>query len=133
MYELTPDLLTGNKTIDSQHKELIDALNGLMTACSLGKGRDELAKCIQFLAEYTEYHFSQEEKLQLQSTYPDYQNHKKLHAEFKTKIQTLGNKLHAEGPTIILVGELNMALGQWLLQHIKREDKKVAEHIHKIQ
>ncbi len=128
-YELTPDLLTGNNTIDTQHKELIKALNDLMSACAKGHGRDELAKSIQFLGKYTEFHFSQEEKLQLQSGYPDYQNHKRLHEGFKEKVKVLGDRLQTEGATIVLVGELNMALGQWLLQHIKREDKKVAEHI----
>ncbi len=129
MYELTPNLLTGNQTIDMQHKELITALNGLMDACSKGKGREEIAKSIQFLGKYTEYHFNEEEKLQRQSYYPDLVNHKKLHADFKAKIKDLGVKLQKDGPTIALVGELNLALGQWLLHHIKREDAKVAEHI----
>ena len=31
--ELTDNLLTGNKMIDGQHKELIDKINDLLKAC----------------------------------------------------------------------------------------------------
>ena len=32
-YTLTPDLLTGNATIDAQHRQLIQAINDLLAAC----------------------------------------------------------------------------------------------------
>ena len=33
-YELTKDLLTGNALIDSEHKQLFDAINALLDACA---------------------------------------------------------------------------------------------------
>uniref|UniRef100_UPI000A5C540E hypothetical protein n=1 Tax=Clostridium sp. NkU-1 TaxID=1095009 RepID=UPI000A5C540E len=38
-------------------------------------------------------------------------------------------KLDKDGPTIALVGEVNSAIGGWLINHIKKEDVKVAAHI----
>lgn len=129
-YQFTPDLLTGNATIDTQHRQLIQAINDLLTACSTGKGRAELSTTTKFLADYTARHFADEEQLQRQSGYPDYQNHKKYHEGFKVTVAGLMKKLNEEGPTIPLVGEVNSAVAGWLINHIKREDTKVAAHIH---
>ena len=43
-YVWSKDLETGNAMIDSQHKELIEAINALLAACATGKGRAEIAK-----------------------------------------------------------------------------------------
>ncbi|WP_349772443.1 hypothetical protein [Lacrimispora xylanisolvens] len=47
-YAFTKDLETGNQLIDSEHRQLIDAINNLLTACSTGKGRAELANTTKF-------------------------------------------------------------------------------------
>lgn len=48
-YELTPDLLTGSQQIDMQHRQLFEAVNRLMDACSMGKGRDQIQSTIMLL------------------------------------------------------------------------------------
>ncbi len=128
-YELTPDLLTGNEAIDRQHKALFDAINSLMSACSQGKGREEVVKAAQFLLQYTTTHFADEEKLQRESTYPDYANHKKYHEHYKGVVKNLVDKMKVEGATIALVGEVNVVVVQWLTNHIKKEDQKLAKHL----
>lgn len=37
-YELTKDLETGNRIIDNEHRELLNAVNALLDACSAGQG-----------------------------------------------------------------------------------------------
>lgn len=128
-YTFTKDLETGNPLIDSEHRQLIDAINNLLAACATGKGRAELANTTKFLNEYTAKHFSDEEKLQLETQYPDYVNHKRYHEEFKKVVAGICTKLDKEGPTVTLVGEVNSAIAGWLINHIKREDAKVAAHI----
>jgi hemerythrin len=128
-YEFTPDLATGNVMIDSQHKQLIKAIDDLITACSGGKGGDKLEPTLKFLSDYTNKHFGDEEKLQLQYKYPDCANHKKLHDGFKQSVKDLGDQLRKEGPTVVLIGKVNTKIGSWLITHIKREDVKVAAHI----
>ncbi|MDR1247457.1 MAG: bacteriohemerythrin [Clostridiales Family XIII bacterium] len=125
------DLETGSELIDSQHKQLIEALGNLMDACSGGKGRVVLEETMDFLESYTAKHFGDEEALQKQYAYPDYPNHKKMHDGFKLVVADIGRQLKAEGPTIVLVGKVNTNIGGWLVNHIKREDTKVAAHIHK--
>ena len=128
-YQFTPDLETGNSTIDAQHKQLIQAINNLLNACASGKGRAELEQTTKFLSDYTAKHFADEEKLQQQNHYPDCTNHKKYHEGFKVVVANLVKKLNTEGATVPLVGEVNSAIAGWLITHIKREDTKVAEHI----
>lgn len=128
-YSFTPDLVTGNPTIDTQHKELIAALNNLLEACSVGKGRQSLDTTTKFLYDYTVRHFADEEKLQIASKYPDYVNHKRYHEDFKLVVRDIIAQLAKDGPTIVLVGKVNNSIGGWLFNHIKKEDAKVAAHI----
>ena len=70
-YELTPDLMTGNKLIDSQHQQLFVAVNRLMDACAQVKGRYQIQSTVQFLSEYVTKHFADEERLQTKCRYPN--------------------------------------------------------------
>ncbi len=128
-FQWTSDLETGNALIDREHKQLFEAINGLLDACSMGKGRTELEKTTKFLLDYTKLHFGDEEKLQLQYKYPDYANHKRYHDTFVNVVSDISKQLHQEGPTIALVGQVNQKIGQWLIQHVKGEDVKVARYI----
>ncbi len=125
----TKDLETGNTQIDTEHKELIQAINNLLEACSSGKGRAEISNTMDFLNQYTKTHFAHEQVLQQKYKYPDFDNHKKYHEGFIKVVDDISTRLKANGPTIQLVGEINMQLGSWLINHIKREDVKVAKHI----
>ncbi len=129
MAEFTKDLVTGNAMIDQQHRELIDAINKLLDACRNGKGRAEIINTARFMQSYTAKHFSDEEKLQMQSRYPEYTRHKGYHEAFKKTVAQLVTKVDINGPSVALVGELNSALAGWLINHIKVEDKKFAAYL----
>lgn len=131
-YTWSKKLETGNATIDSQHKELINAINELLSACSEGKGRTKIKETSNFLLDYTKRHFAAEEKLQLQSSYPDYSNHKKYHDGFVKEVHQIVDQLEKEGATLVMVGKINNTIAGWLINHISNEDVKVAEHIRNI-
>ncbi len=128
-YEFTTDLLTGNATIDAEHKLLITAINRLLEACKVGAGRSKLEETIKFLSEYTIKHFAHEEELQKKYNYPHLMTHKTYHAKFVLTVKNLEAELIKEGASIALVGKINTALAGWLISHIKQEDTKVAAHI----
>jgi hemerythrin-like metal-binding protein len=55
-------LITGNKMIDTQHKELIDRINKLLILCENEKpAKREAVETLDYLADYTEFHFGEEE------------------------------------------------------------------------
>ena len=127
-YELTQDLITGNALIDSEHRQLFDAINALMDACSLGKGREKIMSTAQFLQGYVNKHFGDEEGLQVKSKYPNYPAHKQFHDGYKRQLDDTVQVLVAEGPTVKALGALNQIVGI-LVSHIRTEDKRLARHV----
>ena len=64
------NLLTGNELIDAQHKELINRINKLVGACENGVCQLEAIRMLDFLSDYTDFHFREEEALQEKAGYP---------------------------------------------------------------
>lgn len=128
-YAWTKDLEIGNSLIDQEHKQLIDAINHLLEACSKGQGRAEIESTLDFLNKYTVKHFSDEEKIQISSKYPDYINHKQYHEGFKKVVRDIESDFKKDGATVVLVAKVNTSIAGWLINHIKREDVKIAKHI----
>ena len=71
----------GVKQIDDQHKNLVDLINRLFDAMSLGKGKEVLGGVFDELKKYTIIHFQTEERLMVVYGYPDYEAHKKSHED----------------------------------------------------
>jgi hemerythrin len=128
-YQWDSSLETGYEKVDNQHKQLITALNNIIAASKEGKGKDEIFKTLDFLTGYTIMHFADEEKLQIKYDYPDYLIHKRIHDEFKVTVGELTKKLVEEGPTEEMVSTVTTAVGDWLLNHIKGDDFRMAAHV----
>ncbi|MDR2479520.1 MAG: bacteriohemerythrin [Treponema sp.] len=128
-YQWDSSLETGHEKIDNQHKQLVMALNSIIEASQQGKGKDEIFKTLDFLTGYTIMHFASEEKLQVQYDYPDYLIHKRFHDEFKVTVGELTGRLVTEGPTEELIGVVTTTIGNWLLNHIKSDDFRMAAFV----
>ena len=125
------NLITGNKTIDSQHKELIDSIRQFVAACESGDSKIKAIKMLDYLDEYTNFHFQEEEELQKKVSYPEFSGHHAKHEEFKTSIQELYDYLNEnEGPDDQFIEQVQRNVVDWLFQHIKTFDRSVAEYIH---
>lgn len=131
-YLFTKDLETGNTLIDTQHKQLFDAINKLLDACAKGMGRSEIEETLDFLSKYVYTHFHDEEQLQQKYKYPDYIAHKKYHDEYKETIKAIAEELKRDGASIIMVSKVNTLIASWLINHIKRQDTKLAAHIRSV-
>jgi hemerythrin len=128
-YKWDSSLETGHEKIDNQHKQLVATLNSLIDASQQGKEADEIFKTLDFLTGYTIMHFSTEEKLQIQYNYPDYLVHKRYHDEFKTTVTDLTKRLISEGPTEEMIELVTTTIGNWLLNHIKGDDFRMAAFV----
>ena len=124
-YEMTKDLETGNAMIDKEHKELFDAVNRLLDSCSKGQGRAAMDGAIQFLVNYVDKHFANEERLQQSKNYPGMAAHKVFHANYKKELRQIANHISTEGPSMTNLGKLNGHVAV-LLNHILYEDKKLS-------
>ena len=128
--EFDENLVTGNDTIDTQHKELIDRIRQFVTSCENGEGQLKAVKMLEYLAEYTEFHFGQEEDLQESVGYPELKQHQEKHGEFKKALAELHEFLEdSEGPTEEFVRQVERNVVDWLFNHIKTFDRSVAEYI----
>ena len=128
-YQWDTSLETGHHKIDNQHKQLIDCLNNIIEASKRGDDKVEIFKTLDFLTGYTVMHFATEEKLQKDYNYPDYHSHMRYHEEFKITVKELTQKLHEQGPTEELIGIVTKTIGNWLLNHIKGDDFRMAAYV----
>ena len=123
------ELSLGVDQIDNQHKELLARFDMLLTACKQGKGGEEVLYLLNFLDEYVVVHFGDEEKLQKQSRFPDYESHRLEHQSFIDKLADLKKRIADGGVQIDLVLDTNKLLLDWLIRHISIRDKAVGKHL----
>lgn len=123
-------LETGNELIDTQHQELIARVNKLTGSLETGREKNVAIQTLDFLMDYTEFHFSAEEKLQEEAGYPELAAHKVQHAAFVKAVDELKEMLEEEeGPSDAFVDAVNKNVVEWLKNHIQICDKKVADYV----
>ena len=85
--EFDISLVTGNKEIDAQHEEWINKINELLAVCEQGGGKVEAVRMLNYMADYSEFHFREEEQLQEEAAYPAIEEHRKKHDEFRKAVK----------------------------------------------
>ena len=127
--EWTKELAVGIPLVDEQHQMLIQRLNDVAHAVEMHEGEGQIAKTLDFLIDYTDYHFNAEEKCMQEAGYPKLAEHQARHTEFKDTLADLERDFREEGATHPLANALNTLLGNWLLEHIKTVDHQFAEFL----
>ena len=115
------------KSIDDQHKKLIDLSNQLHDAMSAGKGRETVGQTLGGLIEYTRTHFAFEEKLMTVQAYPAAPQHKAEHESLTRQVVELQGKFLTGQATVTL--EVMKFLKDWLTNHILSVDKKFGAYL----
>ena len=124
------DLETGNEAIDEQHKQLFKLTSDLAEASA--SNSEMLEETLNFLVAYTVKHFADEEALQVNHNFPFYESHKGLHDQFKETVGALVKQFKEDSSSAKLNAKVNSIIVKWLIQHIQREDFKIAAHIRKL-
>lgn len=121
--EWTDKISVGIQEIDEQHKQLVDLINQLYEAMTLGTDKLTIAKqVLDELERYTVIHFAVEECLFRIFDYPDYAAHCELHKELCSQVREINLKVQS-GERLI-TPELLFFLRKWITNHIMVEDKK---------
>lgn len=107
--------------IDDQHKELVKMINELHRAMKMKMGAKEAGQILTRLADYTVYHFKNEENLFEKHQYPDRDAHKQYHDRLVG--QVLEFKKEFEEGRAALSMDLMQFLTDWLREHILKTDK----------
>jgi len=90
----------------------------------ISKDFSRLPEIINLLKEYTILHFSDEEKIMENCSFPEIEEHKREHEFFVKKLEDLTQKLEKDPNSLTL--EIYEFLKNWLLNHILWRDKKLA-------
>jgi hemerythrin len=122
-------LSIGIELIDSQHKQWIEYFNRTSEAIASQENRMQVSKTLGFLIDYTETHFSTEEKFMTENRYDGLQGHKAKHDELRSTLATLVRDFEEEGITSHLTEAIDTFLGNWLIKHIQEVDAKFGAFI----
>jgi hemerythrin-like metal-binding protein len=108
--------------MDKQHQTLFNMLNELHDAMLSGKAKTVLDKTLSQLIQYTQRHFAIEERLMQENNYAEYEDHKAVHEQLKTRVRQFVERYHAGDRSVTI--ELMSFLQDWLANHIVGMDKK---------
>jgi len=100
----------------------------LIKACKNGDEK-EFKYNIEFVGNYVTKHFADEEAIQKSSGYPDYDQHRKIHEDYKAAVKHLSSQWMALGPSEKALTEIRANIGSWLIHHIKVQDVKIGAYI----
>ena len=121
------DFSVNIKSVDQQHIMLVALINDLHSAMKQGKGKEAISTVVHELLEYTKVHFSYEEGLMKNNSYPGYIEHKAKHDALVKQVVEIDDNLKA-GKVVISQDVLNF-LKKWLVEHILDTDKKYSSFL----
>ena len=120
------DLSVGRLRLDSDHMILIGLLNQLYDAVSKGQADDGqedkvFKKVFSTLNEYALAHFSREEALMKDASYPGYVDHKAYHHKLISSLHDFAARYYSDKSSLT-TSEVEQFLRGWLTDHIKKAD-----------
>lgn len=118
----TPDLSLGIELIDEQHKVLVRLINHLHDLSVNGGTAEAMGAVLRQLADYTHFHFGDEERFMVEMGYQDLAGHKEIHRRFLEEVDGLVKSSGSIDPDTLL-GKLR----DWLTGHIMGTDRKYAK------
>ncbi|PKN07006.1 MAG: hemerythrin [Deltaproteobacteria bacterium HGW-Deltaproteobacteria-8] len=124
-FQWTGSLVIGIKTIDDQHKQLVEMLNNLNDTMEQS-GQCPAPELVDRLKTYAAEHFHVEEGYMQAFAYPEFEAHKKEHEAFCDVVLSLGNSC-ADGSAH--PAELLEFLKSWLTNHILDVDMKMGRFL----
>jgi hemerythrin len=129
LFKWDDSLSTGFADVDLQHKKLILIIEDVREALDSDESEYPLriAKDLKRLTDYTQYHFTEEEKLMRQNGYPDYEAHKLEHDAFVSRVRAQVATL--QSPEAGDGFHFYRFLGSWLIAHIAKSDQAWAAFI----
>jgi len=118
---------TGIPAIDRQHRELLQRANGLLAAILAGAPEPGVEEMLFHLAQYTDYHFRDEERLMADSDCPGRAEHRQAHDLMREKVAGMVER--EERAAHPLTSDLIEFFYDWLTNHMGTFDQALAAHL----
>ncbi len=118
----------GIKQIDQQHKKLVDLVNQLHNGMKSGNSKQLMGRILDELVNYTAVHFKTEEDIFERINYSGKEEHERIHEDLVGKVIEFQQAFHSGNALISM--DLMKFLKDWLVNHIKGEDRKYIQSMH---
>ncbi|MDH3714546.1 MAG: bacteriohemerythrin [Gammaproteobacteria bacterium] len=116
----SPNLSVGIEFMDTEHEQLMGAINELHEQLSSGQ-QERLAATLNELLRQTREHFEHEESIMRKHDYRHFEQHKRLHDALLEELEEFRDRTGKQGKHPGT--ELSDFLKDWLLEHILESDK----------
>ncbi|MBF0355909.1 MAG: hemerythrin family protein [Alphaproteobacteria bacterium] len=113
--------------IDSDHQRLIQLYNALVDDMDRAYHAETIMHALHFLVHYALSHFAREKAFMERIAYPKIEEHCALHSALEKKVRQIFDQFALDkspefAQTIIVF------LGDWLMNHIMKEDVAVGRY-----
>jgi hemerythrin-like metal-binding protein len=118
----------GVDTIDRQHQQLFEMVDGLLAViddCEHADYKKKCADAVSFLYDYTVKHFQFEEGYQESIGYKDIEAHKLQHKRFIITVGNFAKKMIDSEYDMKVVKAFSGSLVAWLNYHVADTDQKI--------
>jgi hemerythrin-like metal-binding protein len=109
-----------NPEIDNEHKRLFEIYNDLVDLIEYKKSREDFAKILSMMTDYSLMHFKKEEKYMELLSYPKIREHRVYHRNYIYKVAMYNVDLLSENPPE--PKKILKFLKDWWLNHILKID-----------
>lgn len=115
------------QVIDDQHKQLIALINQLHSALETNQENEVISEIIDGVIDYTHKHFDFEEEFLEKHGYPHLEEHKKLHADYRTQMAEM--KEQFDNSRMFFKPKLVRVLLTWFKSHILTVDMEYSRFL----
>ena len=116
----------GNERIDFEHHIFLDLVTSFSDKIAQGASKEQMLRLLKEIGKYADFHFTSEENMMIDSSYPDMDRHAELHALLIADLHDITGRFSSEH---LAAKEVFDFLFQWFALHTSQEDKLLALHI----
>jgi hemerythrin len=116
----------GHERIDAEHRIFVRLLNEFATRVERGADTGMLARTLNEIRKFAEFHFVSEENIMEELDYPRSDEHHGVHAQL---LEAFDGLMRDMASGAIRPQEVQQALVDWFTLHALQEDQKLVAHI----
>jgi len=115
------ELSIGNSDVDHEHQQLLEIYNDLVDLIQQKKSRDDFARILSLMTDYSLIHFKKEEDYMRRFSYPKLVEHVNYHKSYIYIVAMYNAHLLGQNPPDPI--EIVKFLKKWWQNHILQSDK----------
>jgi len=118
-----PEYSVGVPSVDDEHREMIDMINGVYEGLGDAPDLQETEKCLEEIFTAISLHFALEERIMRDNAYSEYDEHKEDHEDLLDEIRNLMDEFVADRDSG--VQKLEKGLSDWFSRHFSTFDARL--------